>query len=148
MASAQSSSSSVVPKLMATVKRLTPAELSEFKRRFAAWQKKDGAETEQDQALVETCQLRLSVADERRLKTLISKSERGTLDASELREYRSLVSRAEKLDVVRLGALTQLARRWEKPVSAVMEIVGWEDGDGGPTRHPTVAPKTRARPRP
>ena len=147
MASAQSSTGSVVPRLMATVMQLSPAELREFKTRFAAWQRHNGEQADEETALVEACRARLSPAHERRLKRLIAESEQGALRPKELEEYRALVRRAEKLDATRLTALAELARRWSKPVRAVMDIVGWESGDEGATRDPAVPAKTRPRSR-
>lgn len=146
MASAQSRTGSAVPQLMATVKQLAPAELRDFKRQFAAWQQANGGQADEE-ALVQACQARLPTTDERRLKTLIGKSERGALRPNELKEYRSLVRRAEKLDATRLSALAQVACRWGKPVHEVLEIVGWEGGDEAATRHTAGTAKARARSR-
>jgi hypothetical protein len=126
---------------------LTPDELREFKRRFAEWQRDNGGQADEETALVQACHARLSEEDDRRLKKLIAKSERGALRPNDLEDYRALVRRAEKLDVTRLAALTQLARRWGKPVRAVMEAIGWEGGKGDTTSHPTRSSKTGARPR-
>lgn len=139
MASMQPSAGSTVPKLMTTVEQLTPAELREFKRQFAEWQQNNGGQSEEESALVEACRARLSSADERRVKKLIAKSERGTLSPKELEDYRSLVRRAERLDATRLTALTQLARRWGKPVRIVMESIGWEGSGDETTGHPARA---------
>ena len=129
MASTQASAGPTVPQLMTTVRRLSPAELREFKRRFADWQEQNGGQADEDVALVRACQARLSANDERRLKKLIAKSERATLSSRDLADYRLLVRRAERLDTTRLAALTQLARRWDKPVRAVMDTIGWEGGE-------------------
>jgi hypothetical protein len=145
MASAQASGSAV-PQLMATVKQLTPDELREFKRRFAEWQD-NGGQADEETALIQACHVRLPEEDEHRLKKLIAKSERGALRPNELADYRALVRRAEKLDVTRLAALTQLARRWGKPVRVVMQAIGWEGGEDDTTSHPTRPSKTGARPR-
>jgi hypothetical protein len=67
MASEQSSSGSIVPRLMATIKRLTPAELRDFKRRFTAWQQASGEQADEETALIQACQARLPAANERRL---------------------------------------------------------------------------------
>jgi hypothetical protein len=147
MPSAQSATRSVVPQLMSSVKRLTPAELRDFKQRFMAWQQTNGGEHFDEDALVQTCQARLPSVDERRLKTLIRKSERGVLRPNELEAYRTLVRRAEQLDATRLVALSQLARRWGKPVRDVMELVGSEGKDAAATRHPAGTKKARARSR-
>lgn len=129
MATAQSSSGSITARLMANVKQLTPAELREFTRQFAAWQHAIGDAHDDEASLVEACTVRLPAADERRFKTLVGKSERGALGPKELAEYRTLVARAEQLDAARLSALTELSRRWGQPVRAVMEVVGWEGGN-------------------
>jgi hypothetical protein len=147
MASAEASARSTVPQLMRTVKELAPAELSEFKRRFARWQEQNGGQDEEQTALVQACQARLRAAHERRLKRLIAKSERGTLGADELEDYRSLVRQAERLDAARLAALTELARRWGKPVHVVMATIGWEGGEDETESHPARRAKTGARSR-
>lgn len=116
MASAQSSNKSIVPRLMASVKRLAPAELRDFKRRFLDWQRESGEQTDGESKLLQVCQLQLPVKEQRRLRTLIGKSERGNLRPKELDEYRELVRHAEKIDAARLAALAQLARLWNKPV--------------------------------
>lgn len=147
MASAHSRTGSAVPQLMATVKQLAPAELRDFKRQFAAWQQANGGQADEEAALLQACLARLPAADERRLKTLIGKSERGALRPTELKEFRSLVRRAERLDASRLSALAQVACRWGKPVHEVLEIVGWESGDEAATRHTAGTAKARARSR-
>ena len=136
MATAQASPGSTVPQLMETLKQLRPAELHEFKRRFAKWQQQDDGGAEEEAALLGACKARLSAVDERRLKKLIAKSERGALRPGDLADYRALVRRAEKLDAARLTALTQLARRWGKPVREIMEAIGWEGGDDATTSDP------------
>jgi hypothetical protein len=147
MASAQATGRSTVPQLMRTVKELAPAELSDFKRRFARWQQQNGGRDEEQAALVQTCQARLRAADERRLRRLIAKSERGILSAAELADYRALVRQAERLDTTRLTALTELARRWGKPVHVVMATIGWEGGEDETESHPARRAKTGARSR-
>ncbi len=127
MASGQNSPPLTVPELMGTIKQLSPAKLRQFTRAFARWQQ-HSERPQDDEALVEACRARLAPAEERRLRKLIAKSERGILTAKELENYQALVRRAEALDATRLAALTQLAKRWDKPVRTVMQIVGWEGG--------------------
>lgn len=132
---------------MATVMQLPPDDLRDFKRRFQKWQQDTGERSEDDEALVQACRARLPAASERRLKTLIGKSERGLLDGSELEQYRRLVRRVEKIDAARLAALGELARRWQMPVNEVMVAIGWEDGDAQAARHPSRTAKARPRSR-
>lgn len=146
MASAQTSNESTVPWLMASVKKLTPTELRDFAERFAAWQLENSALSDESE-LRQICRLRLPQEQERRLRTLINKSELGKLNCDEVDEYRALVRHAEKLDGARLTALAQLARLWNKPVSTVMKLVGWETADERATRDPASSSKTRTRPR-
>jgi hypothetical protein len=129
MASSQVSIGSTVPQLMTSVKQLTPAELREFNRQLTEWQQQNGGQLDENTFLIQACTARLPAADEQRLKKLISKSERATLTGKELEDYRALVGRTEKLDATRLAALTQLARRWDKPVSVVMQTIGWGGGE-------------------
>ena len=138
--------SSSVPQLLTAVKKLTPTELREFKRRFAQWQDANGG-SDEETSLVQACQARLSPADERALEKLVAKSERGILRPNELEHYRTLVRRAEKLDATRLAALTQLARRWGKPVRLVMKTIGSEGGKDDTTCYPARPSKAGARPR-
>jgi hypothetical protein len=100
-----------VEHLMAAVKLLSPAELREFAQQFAAWQEKNGAQADKEAALVQATNARLPIADERRLKRLIAKSERGTLTPKELDEYRLLAQRTEQLNVTRVEAFAEIVRR-------------------------------------
>jgi hypothetical protein len=147
MASTRPFARSAVPRLMTTVKRLTPAELREFKRRFAVWQQKNGGKAAAEAALVQACKVRLPAVEERQLEKLIARSERGVLSRDQLEEYRALVRRVEQLDATRLAALTQLARRWGKTVHFVMETIGWEGGGDETTGHPARPTKAGARSR-
>lgn len=85
--------------------------------------------------------------DERQLKKLTAKSERRALSPKDLVDYRILVRRAERLDATRLAALTELARRWGKPVRVVMETIGWQESEDETTGHPPRPPKAGARSR-
>ena len=120
-----------VEHLMAAVKQLSPTELREFTQQFTAWQEKNGTWADEDVVLIQTTKARLPVADERRLKRLIAKSERGTLTPKELDEYRILAQRAEQLNVTRVEALAELVRRQGKPMHMVMAEIGWESGEDG-----------------
>jgi hypothetical protein len=120
-----------VEHLMAAVKQLSPTELREFTQQFTAWQEKNGTWADEDVVLIQTTKARLPVADERRLKRLIAKSERGMLTPKELDAYRVLAQRAEQLNVTRVEALAELVRRQGKPMHMVMAEIGWESGADG-----------------
>ena len=120
-----------VEHLMAAVKQLSPTGLREFTQQFTAWQEKNGTQADEDVVLIQATKARLPVADERRLKRLIAKSERETLTPKELDEYRVLAQRAEQLNVTRVEALAELVRRQGKPMHMVMAEIGWESGADG-----------------
>jgi hypothetical protein len=123
--------------LLAAVRQLSPGELQEFIRQFAEWQEQTDCHLLHDQqaveeeVLIQATQARLPMADERRLKRLIAKSERDTLTPQEVDEYRALAQQAERLDVTRVEALAALVRQRGKPVRVVMQEIGWENGDDG-----------------
>lgn len=119
-----------VEQLLEAVKRLPRAELHEFQRQLTAWQRENGKGMADDAALVQAATAGLPAAQQRRLKRLIAKSEQGTLTAKELAEYRSLALWAQKLDVTRLEALAELARRRGKPARIIMKEIDWEGADG------------------
>jgi hypothetical protein len=105
MPTVQVSAQLTVEHLMAAVKQFSPAELREFKRQFAQWQKKNGKQENKEVALRQATKARLPATDERRLKRLITKSERGMLTPKELEQYRALAQQAERLNVTRVEAL-------------------------------------------
>jgi hypothetical protein len=119
---------SSVESLLEKVRRLPPAELGEFAMRFTAMQQDRGGAS--DRALREAACARLPAADDRRLRRLIAASERGTLTPEQSREYRALARAAERLDLVRLQALTELARRSSKPLRKVVVEVCEGNADG------------------
>jgi hypothetical protein len=147
MAEPQARNQTPVTELMAAVERLTPVELEDFTRRLAQWRQRNGTQADEEATLLQRCQARLPAATERRLKLLNRKSERGTMTPSELEAYRTLARQAERLDVSRVEALTELARRRGQPVSAVMEAIGWENGGHEAKRPPPRHSKARARSR-
>ena len=109
-----------------------PAEAQrEFYRRLTAKRTvraKQRAESNsaREASLVQTTKSRLSRRDDRRIRQLIAKSERGQLSAAELKEYRTLTLKAEQLSVVRVQALAELVRLRGKSARMVMEEIGWE----------------------
>ncbi|MCI0488214.1 MAG: hypothetical protein L0229_16625 [Blastocatellia bacterium] len=118
-----------VDDLLAAIKQLSPAELREFAQQFARWQKQNGEQVEA--AFIEAAKASLPDADERRLKRLIAKSERGTLTEKEMDQYRILAERAEQIDLKRVEALAELARRRGKPARIVMREIGSTGGGNG-----------------
>jgi hypothetical protein len=120
-----------VEHLIAAIKQLSPAELSEFAREFAAWQAQNGWQAKSEAELIKATKTRLPAAEQRRLKRLIAKSERGTLTEAELAEYRSLGEKAERINVTRVEALAELVRRRGKPARVVMKEIGWKGSDNG-----------------
>ena len=115
-----------VQHLMAAVQQLSPDELREFERQFAAWQQQHSKQMDEEVALIQAIKGRLPAADEQRLKRLIAKSERGTLTPQELDAYRTLAQRTEQLNVMRVEALAELVQRRGKPVRVIKEEIGWE----------------------
>ncbi len=98
MAAQRASASLTVDQLLEGIKRLPPLSLREFRRRFLTWQNENGHSAEPEQAQPD----RLAVAEERRLKRLIARSERGLLTPEELAEYRALARRSEQVSAIRL----------------------------------------------
>ena len=120
-----------VEHLMAAVKQFSPDELCEFKRQFAEWQGQNGEQTIEEARLIQATKMRLPVAEARRLKRLIAKSDRGTLTPKELDVYRALAQQAERLNVTRLEAPAELVQQRGQPAHVVMDEIGWECGADG-----------------
>ena len=77
-----------------------------------AWPRRsDPRKDRSDEApLVRAAKARLTPAADRRLKTLIARSERGRLTREELAEYQALAQEVQQLDAARVEALAKLAR--------------------------------------
>jgi hypothetical protein len=131
MATTPAAARQTVIDLRAAVQRLSAAELREFTRWLAEWQGQNGCHADEDAALIARTKVRLPAAEQRRLKRLNAKSQRGVLTAKELQIYRDLAQRAEQLDGTRLAALAELVRRWDKPVGVVMAAIGWKGAEDG-----------------
>ena len=150
MSTVQAPVQSTIEHLLKTVQQLSPEDLREFTRQFAEWQKKarmrekqseisdhrsqversedpDPIGAEKEAMLMAATQARLPTSDEKRLKQLCQKSERGTLTQKELEAYRALAQQAEQLDVKRTEALAELVKLKGKSVHAIMEEIGWEE---------------------
>ena len=115
-------SHSSVDTLLDAVSRLPPDELDDFAFRFADWQH----ESADERLLIHAARRRLKAAEDARLRALIAKSEQGCLTAREQAEYRELAQRAERVNVHRIQALVELARRRSQPLQAVMQEIGGE----------------------
>ena len=100
-----------VEQLLKAVDHLSARQRREFERRLAARQPRNGKPLPEEAALIRAACARLSAADERRLKRLIAKSERGDLTPKELADYQALAQQAQRIDAARTEALVELARR-------------------------------------
>jgi hypothetical protein len=108
--------------LLDAVDRLPPAQLRELELHLAARLNEHGKEAYDEASLVRAATACLPASMERRLKTLIARSERGVLTRSELAEYQALAQEAQNLDAERAEALAELARRRRKSVAVKAEI--------------------------
>ena len=81
--------------------------------------------------MVRAATVRLTAADDRRLKRLISRSERGILTRDELAEYQTLAQEVQRLDAARVEALAELARHRGKSLRTVKGEIGREGGADG-----------------
>ena len=136
MPTVQVSARSNVEQVMAVVKQMSPAELRDFMQQLASWQERNGGHGDEEATLIQNTQARLPVADERRLKRLIAKSERGMLTPKELEVYRSLAQKAERISVKRVEALAELVKRRGRPMRVIMREIGGESGDEAISGHP------------
>jgi hypothetical protein len=118
-----------VEHLITAVKQLPPSELREFQKKLSDWQGQNGEQLNEEETLIAVTHMRLPTSEERQLKRLGRKSERGTLTPQELEKYRSLARQAEQLNVKQIEALSELARRRGKPLRVVMKEIGWKGGE-------------------
>jgi hypothetical protein len=102
-----------VEHLLAAVKQMPPADLHDFARKFAKWQKSKGTRMHEEAKLLACIKenSRLSAADQRRYERLRRKRERMDLTESEFAEYQSLIQQLEARNVKRLEALLALAQK-------------------------------------
>lgn len=112
--------------LLDAVQQLSPADLHEFKRRFAAWENANGRWPDDEAVLVQHIKARLPPVEGRRLQRLATKSEQGILTPKELAQYRLLAQWAERLDAKRAAALAELVRRRGQPAQVLIEKIGSE----------------------
>lgn len=133
MPTAHASAQLTAAHAITVVKRLPPSELHKFKRQFSEWEEQNSEE----EVFLQATRARLPATTERRLKQLITKSERGTLTPKELEEYRVLGQQAEQLDVKRVEALAELVKRRRKPAHVIRKEIEWESGKNGASSHPS-----------
>jgi hypothetical protein len=131
MATSVRSHSFSVEQLLDAVDHLSPAQKREFERRLAERQAVNGGPGPDEDALVRAARARLPAAEERRLKRLAAKSERGRLTPRELADYRGLAQEAQRIDAARAEAIAELARRRGQSVRAVMAAIGANGGTDG-----------------
>jgi hypothetical protein len=118
--------------LFAAVKRLPPAELREFQRRFAAWwgegrEPNTGSFVEGDEETLLAAirdNSTLPAPEQRRFNRLRRKRQAGTLTGPEEKQLQALWSRVEQMNVARLEALGELARRRGTDIQTLMRQLG------------------------
>jgi hypothetical protein len=108
-----------VEQLLEAVEQLSPADQREFQRRLATRQGANGSTDAEEAKLIQTAQARLPAGEERRLRKLIARSERGRLTPTELADYQALAQEAQRLDAARADALAKLSRLKGRSVRAV-----------------------------
>ena len=116
--------------LLEAVDRLSPAQMREFERRMAARRSDQRKDRSDEAPLVRAAKARLTPAADRRLKTLIARSERGRLTREELAEYQALAQEVQQLDAARVEALAKLARSRGKSLESVKAEIGGGGADG------------------
>lgn len=126
MAAPPSSSPLSLEQLLEAVDHLSPAQRLEFERRLAARRAEKGNEGSDEATLVRAARVRLPAEEERRLKKLIVRSERGKLTEKELVEYQALAQEVQRTDAMRVEALAELALGRGKSVRAVKAQIGCE----------------------
>ena len=117
--------------LLEAVDRLSPAQMREFERRMAARRSDQRKDRSDEAPLVRAAKARLPPAADRRLKTLIARSERGRLTREELAEYQALAQEVQQLDAARVEALAKLARSRGKSLKSVKAEIGRGGGADG-----------------
>ena len=113
------SGSRKVEQLLEAVEQLSPAEQREFQRRLASKQAANGSTDPEEAKLIQAAQARLSATEERRLRKLIARSERGQLTPQELADYQSLAQESQRIDAARADALAKLSRLQGRSVRAL-----------------------------
>ena len=96
--------------LLDAVDHLPPSELRELGLHLAAGLRENGKEGSDEASLIRVATACLPAPVERRLRTLINRSERAVLTRNELAEYQALTQEVQQLDAERAEALAELAR--------------------------------------
>jgi hypothetical protein len=115
-----------VEHLLAAIKQLSPDELREFKRQFNEWQEQNGKQAGSEAELLACIKenSRLPAAEQRRFNRLRRKRQAETLTEAEAAELEALWQRVERMSVVRLEALIELAERRGTDVKTLMRELG------------------------
>jgi hypothetical protein len=115
-----------VDHLLSAVKQLSPAELQTFMQQLATWQQQNGQPADEEAALLACIKenSRLSAAEQRRFNRLRRKRQAATLTKAETAELQALWQRVERMNVVRLEALTTLAQQRGTDVRTCMRELG------------------------
>lgn len=119
-----------VEQLLKAVEQLSPADQHEFRRRSARRQAVNGSTDAEEAKLIQAAQARLPAVEERRLRKLIARSERGRLTPKELADYQALAQEAQRLDAARADALAKLSHlqgRSPRAVKAALDREGRRD---------------------
>jgi hypothetical protein len=132
MATAPTRARWTVDDLLAAVKSLPPEELREFRRGLDAWsrQSHEADQTSSpeggEEALLAVLRENstLPAAEQRRFNRLRRKQQEGTLTGTEEKQLQALWSRVEQMNVARLAALIELARRRGTDVRTLMRQLG------------------------
>ena len=132
MGTVQAHARSSVDELLAAIKQLPAAELSDFERQFAAWREQtngldaDSSEEADEVALLARIRAnsRLPAAEQRRFERLRRKRQAEEITNSEEKELQALWQRVEQMNVARLQALTELARRRGTDVKTLLRELG------------------------
>lgn len=118
-----------VEELLAGIKQLSSAQLRQFEREFDAWRAQNGkgdAHPANEESLLTAIHQNshLPVPSQRRFNRLRRKRQAETLTRAEERELQALWQRVEQMNVTRLQALAELARRRGTDVKTLMEKLG------------------------
>ncbi len=118
-----------VEHLLAAVKQMPLAELHEFEREFAQWQKRNDTRMHEESQLLACIEenARLPAADQRRYERLRRKREHADLTEREFAEYQSLLQQLEARNVKRLKALLALAQKRGTTLRNLMKELGLPD---------------------